>query len=79
MATIEFDPYLLTNQLSNQSSIRSGQRLNKWNQMLHDVSQYEIDLQLWKQHQKQGVFCAVTKFGFTGMLSRLQNQRRTNR
>ena len=76
MATIEFDPYVLSSKTADQSS---GQLLTKWTQTLHAAGEQEIDLQLWKQHQKQGVFCASTKFGFTGMLSRLQNQRRTNR
>ncbi len=76
MATIEFDPDVLSSQSSNQS-------LTRWVQVLHHASHEDADeqsaLQLWKQQHRQGVFSAAAKFGFTGMLPRLQNQRRTNR
>ncbi|MES1196717.1 MAG: hypothetical protein ABUL58_07220 [Steroidobacter sp.] len=76
MAIIEFDPYVLSNQSSNQS-------LTRWSQALHhashDIADEQSALQLWKQQHKQGVFSAAAKFGFTGMMTRLQSQRRTNR
>ena len=42
----------------------------------HEVDEESSVMQLWKQHHKQGMFNASTRFGFTGMLSRLNNQRR---
>ena len=80
MATIEFDPYALSSQ---SSSHLSNGTLTRWSQALHhaspDVADEQWALQLWKQQHKQGVFSAAAKFGFTGMLTRLQSQRRTNR
>jgi len=76
MATIEFVPYALSNHVSNQA-------LSKWNRAVHeasnDIADEQLALQLWKQQHKQGVFNTSNHFGFTGMLSRLQSQRRTNR
>jgi hypothetical protein len=80
MATIEYVPYVLSNQSSAQSS---EQPLTRWSQALHNAGYESADeqatLQLWKQQHKQGVFSAATKFGFTGMVSRLQSQRRIGR
>jgi hypothetical protein len=45
----------------------------------HEAGEEQSAVQLWKQHHKQGMFNASTRFGFTGMLSRLHNQRRNNR
>jgi hypothetical protein len=73
MATINYVPYVSSSYFSH------GQPLTKWGQALHDIGQQQTDPQLWKQHQNHGVFNASSKFGFTGMLSRLQSQRRTNR
>jgi len=76
MATIEYVPTVFSSQ-------SSGQSLTRWSQALHDASHAATDeqaaLQLWKQQHKQGVFSAATKFGFTGMVSRLQSQRRIGR
>ena len=80
MATIEYVPYVFSSQSSNQSL---GQPLTRWGQALHnagyDAADEQATLQLWKQQHKQGVFSAATKFGFTGMVSRLQSQRRSSR
>ena len=48
----------------------------KWGRVLHAADEEPSVIQLWKQHHKQGMFNASTRFGFTGMLSRLNNQRR---
>jgi len=73
MATIEF----VSNVSSNQST---DQFPSRWGRALHDAGNQFVDdrltLQLWKQQHRQGVFSASAKFGFTGIVSRLQGQRR---
>jgi len=73
MATIEFVPGLISNESINNIP-------NRWGRALHDagnqVADEQLGLQLWKQQHRQGVFNVSTKFGFTGMVSRLQGQRR---
>jgi len=77
MATIEFDPYVLS---GTSSSHFSSSPPAPWSKALHhaghEVADEQLALQLWKQQHRQGVFSAATKFGFTGMTSRLQSQRR---
>jgi len=77
MATIEFDPYVLS---GASSSHYSSSPPDRWSRALHhaghEVADEQLALQLWKQQHKQGVFSAATKFGFSGRVSRLQSQRR---
>jgi len=88
MAIIENGSQVLSshssNQLANQLTGQLSERaLTRWSQALHhaslDFAEEQAASQLWKQQHKQGGFGAGAKFGFSGMLSRLQNQRRTNR
>ena len=83
MATTDFVRDVFSNQSSGQLSGQlSRQSLTRWGQVLHDAGsddEAQMTVQLWKQHHKQGIFGGSTRFGFTGMLSRLHNQRRTNR
>jgi len=76
MATIEYVPDAISNQAPNNISNQRG----RWSRVLHDAGIKVVDeqlaLQLWKQQHRQGVFTASAKFGFTGMVSRLQSQRR---
>ncbi|HEX2584541.1 MAG TPA: hypothetical protein VHL14_05385 [Steroidobacteraceae bacterium] len=77
MATIEFDPNTYSVASTNHFS---GSPPARWSKALHhaghEVADEQLALQLWKQQHKQGVFSAATKFGFTGITSRLQSQRR---
>ncbi|HVY23023.1 MAG TPA: hypothetical protein VG962_06685 [Steroidobacteraceae bacterium] len=75
MATTDFVSFV-----ASPATARWGRALHDMGHTAgHEAGEEQSAMQLWKQHHKQGMFNASTRFGFTGMLSRLHNQRRNNR